>query len=214
MPAPPELAGGPSLLFAVVFHAGLGVAVELCEHEAAITAQAGFVASRQPIADCIGGEYPGSQRLEDALRRERVEPRGGVADRQPVAARYGVKAARLRSVNNQRTAWLALARQGADGGHGRELLIPPLRITKSHAAGNIRVGHAGSDAPPVGQSGGVPPAILKGFDEDARVVAAAIKEATDADEAVGVNKTRAAATGESGDATGGINDESGREPTA
>src|SRR4051812_32852162 len=116
MPATPELAGGPSLLFAVVFRAGLRVAVELCEHEAAITAHACLVASRQPIADRIRCEYPGPQRLEDALRRERIEPRGGVADRQPVAARYRLKAARLRGVNDQRATRLALPRQRADCG--------------------------------------------------------------------------------------------------
>src|SRR2546423_7032187 len=150
MPATPELACRPALLLAVVFRARLRVALELFEHKAVIAARARRVVAHQQVANRVGCEYAGAQRFDDPLRGERVEPRGGVADGQPVVAHYRLKASRLGGVNDERAARLAPLQERADAGHGGELLTPLFRLAEAQAASHIRIGHAGSDASSVG----------------------------------------------------------------
>ena len=68
LPPAPKLARRPAPLLAVVFRPDLGVALEFLDDVAAIAVETGVVVSREQIADCIGCEYPGPQRFDDALR--------------------------------------------------------------------------------------------------------------------------------------------------
>src|SRR5205085_3693752 len=95
-----------------------------------------------------------------------------------------------------------------------ELPAPLFRLAQSQAVSNISIGHAGGDAPPVGETCGVPPAILESFDQRARIIATAFEEACDADEPIGIDETSAAATGESCCAPCGIDDKLSGEDAA
>src|SRR5437762_9177588 len=168
----PEGVARPAPLVAVVPGARGAIALELGADEAVIGAQATVVVARQKIADGVRGEDPAAQRFGDPLRRQRIEARRGVTDRQPVVARGRRETPRLVRPRDDRTAARRLARDRADERHCIERTAPLIDLAEAKAPRDVRIGHARDDAAAVRQRRGVPPAVGERFDERARVAAA------------------------------------------
>jgi hypothetical protein len=84
---------------------------------------------------------------------------------------------------------------------------------KSHGASEVSVSHASYDAPAVGEARGIPPSVLKRFDHRARITVRVFEESGDANQTIGLNKSRATATSQSRGASG-VNHETGGENDA